>query len=165
MDRHIVRFPHFFGGSDSKESACNAGDPGDTGSIPGLGGSLEQKYNTQLQYSCLEFLVDRGAQWAIIHRVTKSQTKTETEHRHTWILSFQIYVINKGCLSWILIGGWGSKCPNYYVKHLKILSLVKKRHESGNNQHLHFLHFLVPIFLNNNLQGKWVKSYVLFMYG
>ena len=123
-----------------------------------------RKCNTQLQYSCLEFLRQRSLVGYNPQSHKESDT-TETEHRHTWIPSFQIYVINKGCLSWILIGGWGSKCPNYYVKHLKILSLVKKRHESGNNQHLHFLHFLVPICLNNNLQGKWVKSYVLFMYG
>ena len=133
MDRHIVRFPHFFGGSDSKESACNAGDPGDTGSIPGLGGSLEQ----EIQHSTPVFLpgISCGQRSLVGYNPQshKESDTTETEHRHTWILSFQIYVINKGCLSWILIGGWGSKCPNYYVKHLKILSLVKKRHESGNN--------------------------------
>ena len=28
-----------------------------------------------LQYSCLENPIDRGAWWAIVHRVTKSQTR------------------------------------------------------------------------------------------
>ena len=42
----------FPGGSDSKESACNAGD---AGLIPGLGRSPgEGNGNNPLQYSCLE---------------------------------------------------------------------------------------------------------------
>ena len=41
----------FPGGSDSKESACNAGDPG---SIPGLGGSPGEGNGNPLCYSCLE---------------------------------------------------------------------------------------------------------------
>ena len=41
----------FRGGSDSKESACNAGDPG---SIPGLGRSPEGVNSYPLQYSGLE---------------------------------------------------------------------------------------------------------------
>ena len=40
----------FPAGSDSKESACNAGDPG---SIPGLGRSLGEGNSYPLQYSCL----------------------------------------------------------------------------------------------------------------
>ena len=42
----------FPGGSDSKESACNAGDPG---LIPGLGRSLGEGNGYPLQYSCLEY--------------------------------------------------------------------------------------------------------------
>ena len=38
-------------GSDSKESACNAGD---LGLIPGLGRSPEEGHGNPLQYSCLE---------------------------------------------------------------------------------------------------------------
>ena len=41
----------FPGGSDGKESACNAGNPG---SIPGLGRSPEEGNGYSLQYSCLE---------------------------------------------------------------------------------------------------------------
>ena len=40
----------FPGGSDSKESACNAGD---LGSIPGLGRSPGAGHGNLLQYSCL----------------------------------------------------------------------------------------------------------------
>ena len=48
----------FPGGSDSKESACNAGD---LGSIPGLG-IPEEGNGYPLQYPCLENSMDRGAQ-------------------------------------------------------------------------------------------------------
>ena len=45
-------------GSDGKESACNARDPG---SIPGLGRSSGEGNGNPLQYSCLENSMDRGA--------------------------------------------------------------------------------------------------------
>ena len=41
----------FPGGSDGKESSCNAGD---LGSIPGLGRSPGEGHGNPLQYSCLE---------------------------------------------------------------------------------------------------------------
>ena len=62
----------FPGGSDSKESACNAGDPG---SIPGLGRSLGEENDSPLQYSCLENYMDRGARQAAVHEVAKSWTR------------------------------------------------------------------------------------------
>ena len=60
------------GGSDGKESACNAGDPG---SISGLGRSPGEGNSSPLQYSCLENPTDRGAWWATVHVVSKSQTR------------------------------------------------------------------------------------------
>ena len=41
----------FPGGSDGKESSCNAGD---LGSIPGLGRSPGEGHSSPHQYSCLE---------------------------------------------------------------------------------------------------------------
>ena len=70
---------HFPGGSDGKESACNAGDPG---SVPGSGRSPGEVNGNQLQYSCLENSMDRGAWWATVHRVTKSQTLLSNYHSH-----------------------------------------------------------------------------------
>ena len=58
-------------GSDSKETACNAGDPG---SIPGLGRSPREGNGNSLQYSYLENSVDIEAWRATIRGVTKSQT-------------------------------------------------------------------------------------------
>ena len=51
-----------------KESACKAGDPG---SIPGLGRSPGEGNGNPLQYSCLKNPMDRGAWWAMVHRLTK----------------------------------------------------------------------------------------------
>ena len=62
----------FLGGSDSKESACNAGVPS---SIPGLGGSLGEGNGNPLQYAYLENSTERGDQWATVHGVVQSQTR------------------------------------------------------------------------------------------
>ena len=48
LEGHTWGFP---GGSDCKESSCNAGDPG---SIPGLGKSPGEGNGNPLQFSCLE---------------------------------------------------------------------------------------------------------------
>ena len=59
-------------GSDGKESSYNVGD---TGSIPGSGRSPEEGHGYPLQDSCLENTMDRGAWWATVHEVTRSQTR------------------------------------------------------------------------------------------
>ena len=61
----------FPGGSDSKESGCNAGD---LGSIPGLGRYPGEGNGYPLQYSYLGNSMVREARWATVHGVTKSQT-------------------------------------------------------------------------------------------
>ena len=62
----------FPGDSVGKESACNAGDPS---SIPGSGRSPGEGNGYPLQDSCLENSMDRGAWWATLHGVAKSQTQ------------------------------------------------------------------------------------------
>ena len=62
----------FPGGSDGKESTCNAGD---LASMPELGRSPGGGHGNQLQYSCLENYMDRGAWWAMVHGDAKSQTQ------------------------------------------------------------------------------------------
>ena len=62
----------FSGGSDSKASACNAGDQG---LIPGSGRSPGEGNGNPLQYSCLENSMDGGAWWAIVQGVAKSRTR------------------------------------------------------------------------------------------
>ena len=62
----------FPAGLDGKESACNVGD---LGSILGLGRSPGGgRHGSQLQYSCLENPMDRGAWWSTVYGVAKSQT-------------------------------------------------------------------------------------------
>ena len=65
-------YPFIFLGSDWKEFACNAGDPG---SIPDLGRSCGDGNDNSLQYSCLEQPMDRGAWGATVHIAAKSRTQ------------------------------------------------------------------------------------------
>ena len=62
----------FPGGSDGKESACNAGD---LSSISRSGRSSGEGSGYPHQYSCLENPLDRGAWWATVYGVTRSQTR------------------------------------------------------------------------------------------
>ena len=64
-----MEFFTFCGGSDSKESACNARD---LGLIPGLRRFLEEGNGNPFQHSCLENPMDRGAWWGTVHGVTKN---------------------------------------------------------------------------------------------
>ena len=57
-----------------KNLPANAGDLRDAGLIPGLGRSPGGGNGNQLQHSCLGNSTDRGAWWAIVYGVTKSQT-------------------------------------------------------------------------------------------
>ena len=66
----IPVFLGFPGGSDGRESTCNAGD---LGWIPGSGRSPREGNGNPLQYSCLENPMDRGAWRDTVHRVEKSQ--------------------------------------------------------------------------------------------
>ena len=65
----------FSGSSDGKKkkkkSACNEGD---LGSIPGLGRCPGEGNGCALQYSGLEYSMDRGAWQATAHRVAKRWT-------------------------------------------------------------------------------------------
>ena len=54
---HFMSFPV---GSESKESACNAGD---SGSIPGSERSRGRREWLPLQYSCLDNYMDRRTWW------------------------------------------------------------------------------------------------------
>ena len=58
----------FPGGSDSKESAHNAGDPG---LIPGLGRVPGEGNGNPLHYSCQENSMDKGSWQARVHWVAK----------------------------------------------------------------------------------------------
>ena len=61
------------GGSVVKNLPTNAGDTGDTGSIPGSGRSPGEGNGNELQYSCLEipWIEEPGG---LVHGVAKSCT-------------------------------------------------------------------------------------------
>ena len=58
-----------------KSLAANARDIRDMGLIPGSGRSPGEGNGYPLQHSCLENSMDRGAWWATVHGVAKSQTR------------------------------------------------------------------------------------------
>ena len=64
----ITTLMGFPGGTDSKESAWNAGE---LGLIPGSGRSTGEGNGNPLQYSCLENSMDREAWWDTVHGVPK----------------------------------------------------------------------------------------------
>ena len=72
-----------------KSPTVRAGDISNAGSIPGSGRSPEGGHGTPLQYSCLENPMDRGALWATVHSVAKSQTQQKQLSMHAHILCFQ----------------------------------------------------------------------------
>ena len=69
---HLIYIAGLPGWLSGKESACQAGDTGDTGSIPGLGRSAGGGNGNALQYFRLENPMDRGAWRAIVHEVAMS---------------------------------------------------------------------------------------------
>ena len=84
---------------------CNLGFPGDTSGKdpccqggrcrrsrfnPWVGKIPWRGHGNPLQYSCLENPLDRGAWWAMIHRVAKSQRwlkRVSKQHINQWTLS------------------------------------------------------------------------------
>ena len=63
----------FPGGSDGKEFACSVGD---LGSVPNLDWEdpLEKRMAVHFSIVAWRIPMDRGAWWATVHRVAKSQT-------------------------------------------------------------------------------------------
>ena len=68
----------FLCGAVVKNLPANAGDARDTGSIPESGRSPGGGNGNPLQYSCLENTIDRGAWWAAVHGVTRTQILLST---------------------------------------------------------------------------------------
>ena len=81
----------FPGGSAVKESACSAGDTRDASLIPGSGRSPGEGNGNPLQYFCLKNSMDRGAWWATVLEVSKSQVWLST---HT---GARLFTVVCGC--------------------------------------------------------------------
>ena len=133
--RSISGFPSE---SESKESTCNAADTGDAGSTPESGRSPRGGNGNPFQYSCLENHIDRGAQKATVHGVTKSWTwlsmwhKIYFDYSARWLLCCVLYIYFLGSLVentilcsvtlWILLKiSWQHMCGfPYYIAVITI---------------------------------------------
>ena len=73
----------FPGGSDGKESVCNAGDPH---SIRGSGRSPGEGNDYLFQYSCLGNPIDRGAWWGL-------QPMGSQRVGPHWVINIPVYII------------------------------------------------------------------------
>ena len=58
-----------------KNPPANTGATGNSGSAPGSGRCPGGGNGNPLQYSCRDNSMDRGAWWAIVHRVAKGPTR------------------------------------------------------------------------------------------
>ena len=88
----------WFPGVTSKEPICQCMRHKRRGSIPGSGRSPAGRHGNPLWYSCLENLMDRGAWWAPVHRVTKSQTQLKWLSMHACIYVY-IHTHTQTCIS------------------------------------------------------------------
>ena len=66
--------PMWLCGKKKKKKKSRAGDAVDVGSIPGLEKFPGGANGNPPQHSCLENLMDRGAWWATVHGLARSQT-------------------------------------------------------------------------------------------
>ena len=99
-----------------KNLPANAGDVRDTGSIPVSGRSPGEENGYPFQYSRLENPMDRGASWATVHDVAKSQTwlkwlSVNAQEKSTnltlnnsyWVWNMEVINNHSKCtLSWLM---------------------------------------------------------------
>ena len=96
----------------SKECTCNAGAARDVGSIPGSRRSPRGGRGNLLQYPWLENSRDRGAWWATVHGVSKSQTRLKSVSGHAsseamWPDSHFQQISLLPCAGWVRRWGRG----------------------------------------------------------
>ena len=82
-----------------KNQPANTGDIRNAGSIPKLVRSPRGGHGNPLQYSYLENSMDRGACWALVHRVAKSLIQTKVtwhshSHTHTHTHTHTVHLFN-----------------------------------------------------------------------
>ena len=87
QQKNQIKTCHFSLGFPASTVVENLPVNADAVSIPGLGKFSGGENGNPLQYSCLENSTDRGAWWATIHGVAKSQMQLST-HTHLFIYLF-----------------------------------------------------------------------------
>ena len=73
-----------------KNLPATAGDVRSEDLILGSGRTPGEENGNPLQYSCLENPMDRGAWWATVHGVTKSQIQLLTEQQQSFLLLLDV---------------------------------------------------------------------------
>ena len=89
----------------TQESACNSGDTGYTGLIPGSRRSSGEGNGNPLQYSCLENPLDRGAWWLQFMELQRVGNNWVTKHS-TSLPFFMALDVNTKHVSSRLMGRW-----------------------------------------------------------
>ena len=107
----------FPGGSDGKESACNAGD---LGSVPGSGISPEEGNGYPLQYSCLENSMDRGVWWATVYGAQRvGHDWVPNIHTHTHV-NYTSIKMEKIQLSSVQLFSWSDSLRPHGLQHTRL---------------------------------------------
>ena len=83
-----ISFTGFPRGAVVKNLPANAGDTGDTGSIPRSRRSPGVGNGNTLQYSCLENFMDRGVCQATVHAIPTESDTTEHTCTHSFLRCF-----------------------------------------------------------------------------
>ena len=145
-------------GSDSKQSAWNAGDPG---SIPGLGRSSGEGNGNHLWYTWLEDSMGRGAWWATVNGSQRVQHDWVTKHQSTSCFYTQLAtkgtpefrmekILLKYSMLWILaLDSWDAYLSNNVNKPRFLhLSHIKKSTKIINLRCLFFVNS-INLFMPN----------------
>ena len=91
-------FPYFLGDSVVKNLPANAGDAGDSGTIPGSGRSPGEGNGNPFQYSRLGNPMDRGAWRATVHGVAKESDMTQVSCFHSPEMLVYANILSKSTL-------------------------------------------------------------------
>ena len=86
-----------------KNLPASAGDVRDVVLTPGLGRFLGERHGNPLQYFYLGNPMDKGAWWATVHRVAKSQTWLKWLSMHTTHNWFALSGLDWLSQTWLLL--------------------------------------------------------------
>ena len=125
-----------------KNPPADAADVRDMGSIPGTGRSPGGGHGNPLQYSSLENPMDRGAWWATVQRVTKSQTWWKLQYTHTQYLLKE----KSGVRATVFVSGLNISSPTFFFLTTWLWAIL---------QTLSILHFIFMGHNNNYLICLW----------
>ena len=109
-----------------------------------------------LQYSCLENSMDRGAWWAIVHRVAKSKTGLSSHTRNISYYLVQFSSVTQSCSA--LSDPMNCSMPGFPVHHqLLELAQIHVHHEGDAIQPSHPLSSPSPPTFNlSQHQGLFI---------